>query len=515
VKSWGNVAVTAAVAVCSPGLIPFFGTAAGSARADNVPAINGNRPASDPGHFTFGHFDELEGQLQADLNGGADEIFALLSGGYWGDDGQIIVRVASGKARLIFTPDHARTFERSLDADELRELRAFLTKVKAFNLDQLKTDIADGMQYELVHLTKAGGQRVFMNNPLAVDAHPYADICRRFRALLGKPGLTLHYAIEKTNPDIRVLVSDPVWAVSGVHMDGSQLLLRLTKGQRRWGEGFAFPAQHRLKLTIPAPEPSESTWVSWPSLAPIDRGRLAALSLVRIPIPGETVEWLNNTGWASEHGGARYFVADDGLRQISAQGQDVLIVAGKMASPLVAADGGTVLVDRTDQRVWGHKAYFALVDTRTRQVRRVDIATANNMIPIMPTPSGFLVERERASREALPENWGFEGPESPEYFLVATSGAVKKVDGDFAPLVGILKSPPQLMADKTFWAVKTDWKKRISVLGRYDLERFVFTPVRELRGLALGTPDIWVDEPGGQAYGLYDGDLVGFSLRPN
>jgi hypothetical protein len=491
----------------------FFGAAPGSARAENVSPITGSRPASDPGHFTFDHFDQLERQLRADLSAVQDEIFALLSGGYWGDDGQIIVRIDSDKGRLLFMPDRARIFERPLDADELKELRTFLTAIKAFSLGQLKTRIADGMQYELVHLTKAGGQRVFMNNPDVVDAHPYVDICRRFRALLGKPGLTLRYAAEKNNADIQVLVSDPVWAVSSVRMDGSQPLLQLERRRSRWGEQMAFPAQHRVKVTMPASEVADPAWVTWPSLAPVDHGRLAARSLVRISIPHDTREWLNDTGWASEHDSARYFVAEDGLRRISAQGQNILIVGGSMSTPLVAPDGGTVLVVKTDQVSWGHKAYFALVDTRSRQVRRVDIATANDMIPLMPTPNGFLVKRAIANRQALPANWGFEGPENPEYFLVATSGAVKKVDGDFTPLSGVLRAPLQKAADKAIWTVKTDWQNQISILGRYDLERFTFTPVRELRGLALGTNDISVDEPAGQAYGLHDGDLVRFALR--
>ncbi|MDB4983359.1 MAG: hypothetical protein JWM82_4111, partial [Myxococcales bacterium] len=38
---------------------------------------------------------------------------------------------------------------------------------------------------------------------------------------------------------------------------------------------------------------------------------------------------------------------------------------------------------------------------------------------------------------------------------------------------------PRLTADKTFWVVKTDRQKRISILGRYDLGKLVRTPVRE------------------------------------
>jgi hypothetical protein len=506
VKIWASLAVLGGV---------VLGAAPGSARAESVAPISGGRPESDPGHFTFQQFDHLEGQLRGDLNGAPDEVFALLSGGYWGDAGQIVVRVQAGKGQLVFMPDRARRFTRPLHADELEPLRAFLTKTRAFKLEALTTDVADGMQYELVHLTKSGGQRVFMNNPDVVDAHPYVDICRRFRALLDKPGLTLSYLAQQTNPDLQVLVSDPAWAVNGVHMDGSQVILQLVKRRARRADSMHFPEQHRLSAALPPSSSDEPIWVSWPSLTPVEGGRLNALSLARIPIPHATSEWLNASGWASEHEGVRYFVADDGLRQVSRQTPDTLVVGGTMANPLVAPDGNTVLVARTDQRSWERGSYFALIDLRKHQVKRVDIATANEMVPIMTTPAGFLVKRGRASREALPADWPFEGPDKPEYFVVAASGAVRKVDGDFAPLPGVLTSPLQPAGAATVWAVKTDWRNGVSTLGRYDLERFAFTPVRELRGLALGTNDIAVDEKVGQVYGLHDGDLVRFKLKPN
>ena len=101
--------------------------AAGYLRADDSPQarrallagggkaqILGNRTPHDPGHVTFSEFDDTEQHLRRLVlaPGGPDEILALLSAGYWGGIGQVIVGVKAGKARLQFFPDDARSLER-------------------------------------------------------------------------------------------------------------------------------------------------------------------------------------------------------------------------------------------------------------------------------------------------------------------------------------------------------------------------------------------------------------------
>src|SRR5262249_29971401 len=65
--------------------------------------ILGARQGFDPSHHSFGQFDQLENQLRDEVRkpDGDDEIFALLSAGYWGDAGQIVIRVRQGKAELF------------------------------------------------------------------------------------------------------------------------------------------------------------------------------------------------------------------------------------------------------------------------------------------------------------------------------------------------------------------------------------------------------------------------------
>ncbi len=201
---------------------------------------------------------------------------------------------------------------------------------------------------------------------------------------------------------------------------------------------------------------------------------------------------------------------------MSPGGQVDLVVAGKMSTPLVSLDGRAIVVDKTDLRSWGHSSYFARIDLQTRELSRVEIPTANEMLPMLPTPGGILVKRARADPRGLPSDWNFQGPESAEYYLLDSgSGAVKKVEGNFEPLPYELVNPLQATASGKIWASSADWQKGKSVIGRYDLKQFTFTPVRVLHGLALRTNDIWVDEQAAKVYAVYMGDLVRFSLEKN
>ena len=501
---------------------PVAGPAALAAGETDLPPITGGRPFVPPEFKARDRFSVLERNLQEELLApeGDDETLAFLSRGGFSDEGQIVVRYRAGRGSLSFMPDGARSFERTMSAEEFRELRAFLLGRRALDLKELKTDVADGIEYELLHLTRTGGKRVYMNNPGVVGARPYLEIRERFRRLLGKPGMALHYRAQRDSPDLEVLFSDPDWNAVGVRFDGNQLLLQVERGYRRAGGDLAMPSSYQLKCKLPTLEVRESEWVTWPQITGVEHERLVALSLARIPVPKKihSFEWLNRGGWASEQNGVRYVVGQvgekEGLWRVLQDGKFDFVVAGKMSTPLVSLDGKAIVVDRTDLKSWGHSSYFARIDLPTAGVQRVAIATANEMMPLMPTSNGVLVRRARADTRGLPSDWNFQGPETPEYYLVDSgSGSAKKVEGNFTSLPTELTNPLQAAGPGRVWSVSADWEKEKSTIGTFDLKGFSFTPVRDLTGLALRTNDIWVDEHEGKVYAVYRGDLVRFSLQ--
>jgi hypothetical protein len=133
----------------------------------NQAKIIGARESYDPGHFSYKSFDQLEGQLSEQVRQAKepDELYALLSAGYWGDAGQIIVHVRQHEATLEYIKRSQQTKRRALSAAELELLVRFLQENQIDDLGPLNLAANDGMQYEYIHLTRAGGRRVFMNNP--------------------------------------------------------------------------------------------------------------------------------------------------------------------------------------------------------------------------------------------------------------------------------------------------------------------------------------------------------------
>ena len=73
------------------------------------------------------------------------------------------------------------------------------------------------------------------------------------------------------------------------------------------------------------------------------------------------------------------------------------------------------------------------------------------------------------------------GPERPEYFLVdPASKRARKIEGDFRPIPYDSRHAFQPAGPDQIWAVTSKEETRASVIGRYDLRRFAFTPVMEL-----------------------------------
>jgi hypothetical protein len=149
--------------------------------------ILGARQDFDPGHDGYEAFDTWEKRLTDELLGkdGPEEIYALLSDGYWGNAGQMVIHIRGDKAELSVHGGEKQSRVRSLSAAELKRLRAFVADNKIDDPPPFDAGAADGIQYEYLHLTKKGGRRVFMNNPgLGVDDDSvYAPLTEQFAGL--------------------------------------------------------------------------------------------------------------------------------------------------------------------------------------------------------------------------------------------------------------------------------------------------------------------------------------------
>ncbi|HWS72630.1 MAG TPA: hypothetical protein VN605_10975, partial [Thermoanaerobaculia bacterium] len=141
--------------------------------------IYGQRSLEDPGHETFGPFDEWEEKLrQRVLQNECDEIIALARSSYWtGFAALVEIDVRNAKATIAL----GNGATRPLPPEMLSELRRFLAETKVDELPPYTPQIYDGAQYEYVHITRKSGRRLFMNNP--GNPSPYGAIIDRLESL--------------------------------------------------------------------------------------------------------------------------------------------------------------------------------------------------------------------------------------------------------------------------------------------------------------------------------------------
>ena len=127
--------------------------------------ILGARQGFDPGHNTYPQFDQWEQRLRDEVRApdGPDEIVALLTAGYWGQRGQVVVRRSADKASIGLGGDSGS--HRPLTPAEWDDLVSFLEDEHIDDLPPSAAYIFDGIQYEYVRVDRDGGRRVFMNNP--------------------------------------------------------------------------------------------------------------------------------------------------------------------------------------------------------------------------------------------------------------------------------------------------------------------------------------------------------------
>jgi hypothetical protein len=156
----------------------FFAHHRGEAR------ILGARGEWDPGDGnTFGGLTAWETAWQKRiLAGEADEVIALGAGSTWAKPRAEVEIVCQREKCSAFVAGKPL----AASGEAIAQLRAFLHDSDFDHLPALITPVFDGVQYEYVHLTRDGGERVFMNNPGVADyGTPYSELIRRFGAFEG------------------------------------------------------------------------------------------------------------------------------------------------------------------------------------------------------------------------------------------------------------------------------------------------------------------------------------------
>lgn len=355
-------------------------------------AILGRRPGWDPGHFSRETFDDLEDLLRERMRR-ADpplRIRALLSAGYWGDRGQVLVEERAGAVRLVVLPDQDRVRSRDLDPGEWAAFRDRLAELAVDRLPAAEPAVHDGIQYEHVELDDSGGFRVWMNNPQSLPASPWDLVVWRWRRLVEARPMAVRWPALDAIPGARVLHDcgrDPrAVAVAGAVV-GEGLRL-LTVPRHGWGE----QARHVWwEWTAQGPAGPATAPAGWPPPPPAHR---------RVP------DHLRS-GWRAMLDGAEIAPLEVGsascaLVRLRPGSEPEALVAGLYAHPIVADGTRLVVAVRALGGNWAGPQEVVVVDPA--QGTAVPCATLAGArwrpLAWIPARSAVLLEREEEDGRA-------------------------------------------------------------------------------------------------------------------
>lgn len=488
--------------------------------------IIGARQSYDPGHHSFRDFDALEDQLKDEFRNSVPdgETFALLSAGYWGNNGQVLLRVSNGAAELMYINDRARYMVRTLTAQEWSSLHDWLEQNHVDDLGPLNMAAFDGMQYEFLHVSRNGGRRIFMNNPGISDSggSVYSQLVGRMRDLVSAAPMTLHYRSADKLPGFEVLLADTRVAITGIWTSGADLRIGLAPAktsqpdsQGKWtilDKNLALPKEvswfhledGHLK---PAPIPDEYPSNEAPSFVPKELEE--DLKEKGYPYP----EWpLNVAGKVYRVGSLGKTL--DALWEL-APGRDPRMIAqtkSQFGSPVITPDGRWAVLATYTGGSWADPNFVVRVDLGSGAVSRIAIPEANRVEPL-----GWVSSHGRV----LVKRYRFEdgdkviGPATPEYWLAdPVTGAAEIVRGEFAPFeeYAFRKLQPA-QASASYWTAIPGRNADQTALGIYDEKNFAFKPIMTAPGILFDSRHIWVDEQAGQLYITYEGHLLRVRMK--
>jgi hypothetical protein len=489
--------------------------------------ILGARQSFDPGHHSFSDFNNLEEQLRDDVRnaGEGNEVYALLSAGYWGNAGQVIVRAKLQDVEIVFVEDPARYYARRLAVDEWQDLQRFVHENHVDDLGPLNLAAWDGMQYEYVHLTRDGGRRVFMNNPGlgGSGGSAYDRLCKVFWDRLNAAHLDLHYRTAEKIAGFETIVADDRFFVGAPWKQGDDLRVAVYPNSRSRGKAFSGNGISAIDGNVDLP--NEFTWVSLrdhhlaftgqPAVFPQDDHE----KVIPEKLEKERKERGENSQvWPLTVGGTSYRLADwndrTGLWQFARGRSPRLVIEGNFLWPVITPDRKWALLAQCKD-TWAEPNFAVRVDLNTGKSFRLDMPQADRIKPLsyVAERGAVLVVRFQESQHSNDRKPV--GPKTPEFWLVdASTGKAEIVHGEFAPLEDLGPRPLQVATKEgRFWAAIYRETEKATDIGTYDPAEFAFSPVLSVPGLNFNSQQIWVDEAEHKAYISYKGQLLRLSME--
>lgn len=468
---------------------------------ENKDAIAGARQVGDPGHFSYGQFDAWEKRLLENVHrpDGPEEVYGLLTAGYWGDKGQRVVEVRGSVAMLCWYSDRARSRTRLLSPHEIDELRRFVDDHKVDALPPLETNVMDGMQYEYVHLSPTANRRVFMNNPgsLGTEGTVYESLTKLFERLTTRGTYRYRYEAIEAGAPLKLVFADDERSVQSVWAKGNDVRVLVGDGQHGPLVGHTLVDGRLGRLVtmpIPSPKPWKSDWDDVPS----EMNAQPAYNLY---------PWQVQVGQSRVRAG---YVGDDGgLWLCGPEDRLELVSTGHYRRPVASPDGRWVVAGKYDD--WRGPGQVVRVEVASGTEHIVPAAPADKAFPVayLQSHAKMLLVSERYPCNPHSKRTSVGPDEAIYYLLEVATGRCEQVSGEFRPLRDLTYRPLQSTgAPHEFWAAVYDKPSDKTAIGRYDTKSFSFQPLTPVPKLRFSSMNMWVDEPNRKAFIVYNGHLL-------
>lgn len=418
-----------------------------SSKTDDI-LILGARTSFDPGHFSYSSFNKLEKKLLDiyDLTA-SDEIFALISAGYWGNRGQQIITIKDGKGKLTLFQENGRFKYVDLSKDELNDFITFIRLNEVDDLAPYTPNIHDGIQYEYIHIKPEFGRRVFMNNP-GRKSDIYRKIVAKFQNLLKEKTYKIDYLVREKEKNIELLA-----------------LSEKPKAWLKYNQKYA-----RVKSQC---GDEISTW--------------QARSLKQA---------IYGTAWELYQciEGSKKVMTDNG-----SYGRE----------PVITPDGKWLLSAKLKEGDWSNPNHIALINLTSQHEKILPIEPAQNLDPVvwLENHRKFLIFRTNNDIYiGMADN---ETANHENYLYDPYTKTLEKTQGDFLWIEDHYKLPLKPTNEKNIvWMARPNYEEKHTVFGKYNLEDFSFRTIKIIEELIFTSQDIWISENESKLYIDTGNDLL-------
>jgi hypothetical protein len=347
-----------------------------------------------------------------------------------------------------------------------------------------------------LRLTKEGGRRIILNdlNRAPRNLTPHEELSDLFYRLSRSGEFITRYDIEDKIPGVEVVFADNNQSVLKVCAEGVEMRVLIEDKDAEYRQGGAKP--------VPA-------WREFSSGSPGEiRDAPSACRNLKPPSSAHENARVINHNWfshLSQPDGAMFYAIDGedgGIWKVRDGIQPVKIVSGDYSQQVITPDGKWLVA---------YKKSIEKAESDRRLIRRNLQSGEEFEISLPQNTADLSLVYAVAHSKVLACRFYSGADASDGYLIDPETGTVQRAEGVFSLLVKLLsRAPQQAGAPNLFWTQVYDWEKKSTSFGRYDTEKFDFTPLLEFPQMNLD--NIQVDEAAGKIWFTSEGHLLKLPL---